>query len=145
MEKLLVNLNPSSTPIIYTLVGESIFILRKREMIELLKQKYELVSHQQLNPAQPVNNYLTQFLNMNLIYKVDPGSFNETKIQLKNSRKRNIFSGSSGRIIVDEVDDNEEADMNIDEMDEEGDYNDSINRMARLRYLNGNQRIESRN
>lgn len=62
-------------PIIYTLVNESIFILRKREMIDLLKDKYLLVSHQQLNPLQSVNNYLTQFLNMNLIYKVDPGKF----------------------------------------------------------------------
>jgi len=44
-------------------------------MIDLLKDKYLLVSHQQLNPLQSVNNYLTQFLNMNLIYKVDPGKF----------------------------------------------------------------------
>jgi hypothetical protein len=70
-----ITINEIRMPIIYTLVNESIFILRKREMIDLLKDKYLLVSHQQLNPLQSVNNYLTQFLNMNLIYKVDPGKF----------------------------------------------------------------------
>ena len=86
-------------PIIYTLLNESIFILRKREMIELLKNKYELVSHQQISSV--ANNYLTQFLNMNIIYKVDPGTLDDMEIKSKASRKRNFFSGSNGRLFVD--------------------------------------------
>ena len=40
---------------------------------------------------------------MNIIYKVDPSNINDMN-SLSNKKKRNIFNGSNGRIIVDEVD-----------------------------------------
>jgi hypothetical protein len=42
---------------------------------------------------------------MNLIYKVDPKGLSDTS-GLGSKKKRNVFNGSSGRIIVDEMDEN---------------------------------------
>ncbi len=42
---------------------------------------------------------------MSLIYRVDPGKLGDKNQALKKIKKANIFSGSSGRIVVDEVDD----------------------------------------
>lgn len=42
IEELFIHLNPAGLPILYTLISEIIYILRKSEMIELLKEKYEL-------------------------------------------------------------------------------------------------------
>ena len=73
-------------------------------MIDLLKNKYELVSHQQVSTT--TNNYLTQFLNMGLIYKVDPKALDDKTIKSKALRGRNhMFTGSNPRLMVDEVDD----------------------------------------
>lgn len=102
-------------PFLYTILSEIIFILRKREMLELLKPKYELhclESNSQNNQHSNLNR--GQFLKMSLIYKVDPGKLGDKTQGSKNSKKRNIFSGSSGRIVVDEVDDDEEDDINLD-------------------------------
>ncbi len=51
---------------------------------------------------------------MSLIYKVDPGKLGDKNHAVKSSKKRNIFSGSSGRIVVDEVDDDEDDEINLD-------------------------------
>jgi len=40
---------------------------------------------------------------MSLIYNVEQPMIGDNMQALKSSRRRNIFSGSSGRIIVDEV------------------------------------------
>ncbi len=57
------------------------------------------------NQNQSPHVYARQFLSMSLIYKVDPGKLGEKTVGIKSTKKRNIFTGSSGRIIVDEVDD----------------------------------------
>lgn len=45
---------------------------------------------------------------MSLVYRVDPGRLGEKVLSSKSSKKRNIFNGSSGRIVVDEVDDEDD-------------------------------------
>lgn len=87
-------------------MSEIIFILRKREMIELLKDKYEIHSPEVISEQnQSVNLNRSQFLTMSLIFDFDQPNFGDATYLMKSSRRRNIFSGSSGRIIVDEVDD----------------------------------------
>ena len=58
-----------------------------------------------MNVQQLSNPCLRQFLNMSLVYRVDPGRLGEKVLSSKSSKKNNIFNGSSGRIVVDEVDD----------------------------------------
>jgi hypothetical protein len=84
-------------------------------MLELLKSKYELhCLESNLQNTQSTNLNRGQFLSMSLIYKVDPGKLGDKSHGLKASKKRNIFSGSSGRIVVDEVDDDEDDEINLD-------------------------------
>lgn len=68
-------------------------------MIDLLKSKYELVSHQQLQPI--TNNNLTQFLNMGLIYKVEPKALDSQSVKSRALRRGNLYNGSNARIMVD--------------------------------------------
>lgn len=61
-----------------------------------------------MNVQQLSNPCLRQFLNMSLVYRVDPGRLGEKVLSSKSSKKNNIFNGSSGRIVVDEVDDEDD-------------------------------------
>lgn len=75
-------------------------------MIELLKDKYEIQCPEVVaEQNQLANLNRSQFLTMSLIFDVDQPTFGDSSYMIKGSRRRNIFSGSSGRIIVDEVDD----------------------------------------
>ncbi len=102
------------------------------------------MSHQQISPV--TNNYLTQFLNMGMIYKVEPKALDDKTMKSKSLslRRGNIFNGSNARIMVDEVDD-EDNDGMMDDMDEEDEYNESISNLLAARYQQGNrnERVEN--
>lgn len=74
---------------------------------------------------------------MSLIYKVDPGKLGDKTTKI--STKRNMFSGSSGRIVVDEIEDDEDI-SNWDEMDAEADEQNSITNLLRMRIRHGENR-----
>jgi hypothetical protein len=110
-------------------------------MIDLLKNKYELVSHQQISPI--ANNYLTQFLNMGMIYKVEPKALDDKGVKSKILRRGNVVNGNAG-LMVDEVDD-EDNDGMMDDMDEEDEYNESISNLLAARFQQGNRNERSEN
>lgn len=82
-----------------------------------------------------------QFLNMSLIYNVDPNAIG-IKLLRSSTKKRNIFSGSSRRIIVDEIDDDDDlgSELNWDEMEAQADFDDDIGGYINVRMRQRDQR-----